>query len=636
MKIKGISFYEQHIEKLIAAAFGLVLVGVVVMQFVTSPNAVTLEGKDVAPSQIQPRLEQKADSVLARLSGSAGARILESSTLPEAFDEFKKSVDGGVAPREQLPPVQPALLAALVPGDVSTGERPYHSPAFNAPHMVDVYQWDGTLDEAAVSQHADLAARFSSSPYDVNWVTPVAQTDVKSMRSELRRANPNAAPPVLQIPVHWYNDSIYIVDMTFERQEKQSDGTWGDPTVVSVLPGAYTYRPLVPKADFALRQSVFTELSDPRRAMEILQPDFLPCKGDGFSASLVLGADEPAAPAGNEEANAIRSLKRQASRVANDIATTEEELKPLGGPLADEGADDRRDRRDREDRSRGGGREGGGGAAPPGGGSGFGSGTGPGKNTPGADDEATKQKRRQLTKRLNALKAKLDRINAELAKVAPNEQVTLGTARTIDLSKDESVVAWSHDIDVQPGKTYRYRCRAELFNPFFAKKQQLVKGQAELAERFLMGSAWSEWGSEITIEPPVTFFIADASPSEGRLGLGVARIELYRYVDGKRRTETIQVQPGDRIGGVSDRTRDGTAPVDFSTDWYVVDVVPASSASGERSSRQGGKVIVRRTDESRTEVRSPASDLNNPVRSRFLDDVMAAKLATDESQGTPK
>src|SRR5436190_9791780 len=125
MKIKGITFFEQHVEKFAVGVAGLILVAVVAMQFIISPNQVPMDGKDVNPTDIEPRLKQKMEAVRARLQATDVPPIIE-GTPPKAFDEFKAAIDGGIAPRRDLPPIEPALLAALVPSDVSLGERPYY------------------------------------------------------------------------------------------------------------------------------------------------------------------------------------------------------------------------------------------------------------------------------------------------------------------------------------------------------------------------------------------------------------------------------------------------------------------------------------------------------------------------------
>ena len=43
------------------------------------------------------------------------------------------------------------------------------------------------------------------------------------------------------------------------------------------------------------------------------------------------------------------------------------------------------------------------------------------------------------------------------------------------------MLVWTHDLSVEPGATYRYRCRVFLYNPLFARSRQLLEAQQERA-----------------------------------------------------------------------------------------------------------------------------------------------------------
>jgi hypothetical protein len=508
--------------------------------------------------------------------------------------------------------------------------------------MIGVRQESDTLAESAIQQYPELAARFprSGEPYDITWAIPVAEIDVASMRAELRAADSAARPPLLAVPSLWHNDSLWIVDVVFERQEQREDGSWGPEEIVPTLPGQFTFRPEIPRATASTRDAMFAYLSKPDKVVEILQPDFLPTKGNVFSPSLILSQLLGQADAASStEDPAVRRLRQTYNRKKADRDRLAAQLAAAGGPLEPERPEDRRDRgrdRDRDrDRESGGG---GGGAAPPGGALGGG---GFGKRSTGNDpqqDEAARRKRVALTQKLGQLDAEIARLGDELQALVPTIELSAsGGSGLLDLSKDDRVLAWAHDIGVRPGATYRYRATVEIYNPFFTRKRQLVREQQELADPFTLRSGTSQWGPAVGIEPPVAFFVADAAAGEGRLGLGMAKIEVYRFFDGQRRLETFVVQPGDPIGGAVDRARGGGPAVDFSTGWYVVDVLEDNS--GERGDRRGAQVVVRRTGDPTLQIRSPRSDLVDDTRLRYNDDVEAARIAAAAerrgSSGTP-
>lgn len=637
MKIKGIPLHEQHVEKFVVGAFAALLVGIVAWQFVGRPNRVTVDGQQIDPAEIEPRLKQKADAVRARLSESSTVAPLVEGELPLAAADFERSLTSGVSPRTTLPTTQPALAGAILPSDVTAEAARFRVPSFAAPRMIGVRQESDTLADSVVQQHPELASRFPAAgePYDITWAIPIAEIDVASMRSELRAADAAAKPPLLAVPSLWHNDSLWIVDVVFERQQRLADGSWGAAEVVATLPGQFTFRPEIPRASAGTRDAMFAYLSEPDKVVEILQPDFLPTKGNVFSPSLILGqilGEAEAAASGEDPA--VRRLRQTYNRKKADRDRVAAQLAAAGGPLEAERPEDRRDRgRDRESGGGGGG-GGGGGAAPPGGALGGG---GFGKRSTGADpaqDEAAKRKRVALTQKLGQLDAELAQLAEELQALAPALELSQGTgAGLLDLAKDERVLAWAHDIGVQPGQTYRYRATVESYNPFFTRKRQLVREQQELADPFTLRSRTSEWGPGVGIEPPVAFFVADAAAGEGRLGLGMAKIEVYRFFDGQRRLETFIVQPGDPIGGAAERPRGGGPAVDFSTDWYVVDVIEDNS--GERGDRRGAQVVLRRSGDPTLLIRSPRADLVDDTRLRYNDDIEAARIAAAAERRAP-
>jgi uncharacterized membrane protein YgcG len=630
MKIKGISFFEQHVEKFVLGLFGLVVVAILAMQFLTSPNRVNMGGKDVDPGDIAPQLKSKAESISARLSGNAEVPPLVEGELPLAHPQVKDALARGISPRRSLPVSAPALAAAILPSDVTTAEARFYVPALAAPSMLGVRQENDTIEDATITQFPELAARFKDSigPKDITWAIPVASVDTKAMRQEFRRGVPDAKPPVLPVPGLWYNDALWIVDLVFERQQRQSDGSWGDAEMVAVLPGQFSFRKEIPTADAPLRDEMFRQLGQPAKAVQVLQPDFLPTKGNVFSPATILGSADfggtAAAPTGEDQA--VRRVRRELNRKEIELARIADQMKEAGGPCEPKAPENPgRERRDSGDGSSGGG---GGGAGAPGGGGLGGGGFSGGKNKGGdrALDEAERKRCEALTRRWKALGEDVANLQADLAKLAPGA-VGAKSGATFDLAKDDHVVVWAHDIDVTPGATYRYRSRVEAFNPFFTRKRQLVKDQQPLADTFVLRSAWSEWSPPVMVEPPVSFFVTAAGANDGRLGLGSATVEVFRFYDGVRRMETFSVQPGDRIGGKGDRSKGDQPIIDFTTDWYVVGIV--DDPSGERSDRQRvAQVLVRRVGEDRGWlIRSPRDDAAAEDRVRFLDEAESAKPA---------
>ena len=149
----------------------------------------------------------------------------------------------------------------------------------------------------------------------------------------------------------------------------------------------------------------------------------------------------------------------------------------------------------------------------------------------------------------------------------------------------------------------------------------LVEEQKSLGDPFTIGSAVSEWSEPYTVTPPIAFFVVDAVPGEGRLGIGSATIDIYRYYDGVRRRERVAVQPGELIG--AGRSNEG---IDFDTGFYLIDVVadPATERGGG-DRRVAAIAIVQSATGETYQVRVPRDEVGSPMRAAFDDEIELAR-----------
>lgn len=619
--MKGISVIEQHVEKLVVAVLALVLLAVLAMQFLTAPNRVSMGGEEVDPSEIEGRLRAKADTINGRLGGGGSDAPLVEGGIPKVADDFVSGLDRGVSPRSRLPQIDHALAKSLLPGDVSSGDATYHVPKFAPLAMMEVRQESATIIESEVASTPGLKDLLAASgEVDVTWSIPVAKVDLKGLRSELRSSRGGATV----IPDLWYNGNLYLVDLVFERQQLGEAG-WGEPEAVPPLPGRFSLRKelAADKVDAVLRDEVFRLLGSRERALEILQPDFYGTVRDAFSASSILGAT--AAGAAGESPEVARVFRNLTAKKAN-LAKIEAQLKDLGGPLR--GSDGKDKKKDDGDDGAGG--SGGGGTKSPGSGTGFGAGAGGkrGIGGSGAEDEATRAKRRLLTAQFDRLTADVKRLEDSYNRLVPGGS-EVKAPELADLSKADSLLVWSHDLGVKPGATYRYRVRLDIYNPFFARTRQLTGEQADLAKAFTLSTEVSDWSDPVAMEPEVTFFLVDAGPGEGRLGLGTAKFEVFRYLDGERRRETFTVQPGDRIGDERGTGKDNRE-IDFGTDWFVVDVLEGLPLEARTDAKGRTARVVISDGQGRSMVRVAARDLADAARIKFNDQFEDARALASE------
>jgi len=389
--------------------------------------------------------------------------------------------------------------------------------------------------------------------------------------------------------------------------------------------------------DAGFRQQIWLQLDDKVNQIEVLQPEFYATRNDSFAAPAMfdereLSADEGLDDVSDEEA-ARRQEQREIERRLRDRVSSagriEATLKELGGELreGDAGTED-----EDSGSGRGGGRGGGKGKSDPNGDPGFGS-SGQGKKGSSSLGSATDRRRRMnLTLKLDRLRSEIERLQDDLKAMDPAAQDFFAEAgaaevQVIDIAVDDEMLVWTHDLSVEPGATYRYRCRVLLYNPLFARSRQLLEAQQDRAKSFTIESLTSDWSSPIEIRPPVEFYVVRASEEGGSLGLGEVRVEMYRYFDGSRRSSQFNVQPGEQIGRtITVPGGDGAVAVDFSTDWYLVDVVadPAASGGSGLDRDDDATVVCRRIDGTELRLRVPSRQLVNQDRIR---------LKTDAGQG---
>lgn len=640
---KGMPIWERHIEKIVLALTIVVLLGVFAM-LVMGSNSITAEidGRQYGPSEVDAVLVEKAQELGRKLGPDAEVDVSALVAVQGGgASAFRERLAARVGPGGSPPRIAPSLAASLVPEGVGSVDVWYHEPGIPAPVIRDrVAQAIDTIDTNEFTRVADLSSALGSDA-DVAWTTPVATLDLTALRAEMQASSERSTPPRAGIPSNWYNDRPYILDVVFERQTQGRDGEWGGTEVVEPLPGGLGLRALLAQKradgelDAGFKEAVWLNLDDRVKQLEILQPEFFATLNS--SSALILEPEEEIEDDGDgfidDEGAARRQQERELRRrikdrrgSSNRISAT---LKDLGGPLEESEIEDEKPGGGGSG-GRGGSGRGGGDFADPGGGgggAGFGQGGAGRKSGGNMSNESDRRKRLGLTKRLRSIQAEIARLERQLADLNPEaviEDARTGQALELaDIAEEEQLLVWTHDIGVEAGKTYRYRCRALVFNPFFARGRQLLEEQRGLAESFEIASQASDWSNPVEVAPPVEFFVVRATDTGGSMGLGEARIELYRYEAGARRTQQFTVQPGERIGRTVSLNGDS---VDFSTDWYLVDVIDDPSAAGGSGLDQedDATVVCRRLDGTEMRKQVPSRQLVNPQRTRLRVDADGA------------
>ncbi len=640
MSKHGISVFERHFEKGLVGLFAIAAVGAVVWEFALNQTTVKAGSRDLAIGQVVPELERAASTLRSSTSGSFGDSIPEPTE--GAASSFAANLGGSVSPVAQINPLTPRLAP---PQEAAAGgDEHYYVPVFASPREVAAAQfWDAILPEA-VEQNERLADYFKglSAPYDIAWVTPVATIDLQAARSQLLGNNPSAKPPEQAISSTWYGAATLVLDVVFERQEMKNDGSWGPTTVVAPAPWQDSLRGQLLGGELTptRREELITSLGKEEMQLAILRPG-LPETRRGRGADPVAELGQSSAETAESTAPDVEDarvkMERQFKALGKTIDTITKRLEAAGGPLSDEEHRKRKQDRDRASKpsgdADGDGGSGGGGGGGKGGPPGMGGGGMNGRRTAdGADAKAAAKKaqqaddlRRNLTRQLNDSKQRYATLAKELGldgTVAPTAAATPGSG-VISLANDEFIEAWTHDVAVQPGRTYRYRAAVQHFNPFFGREALLSDSQKTLARSPMLSSAVSDWSDPIRVSQRTPFFLDTVTKT--LTGPMEATFDVFRVHDGDVKKVGSSVRIGDVIGhGKGDETTG-----DFTTGWLIAGIEPDPYSALTGTEEQFIVVIQDVATGELFQQRAARADRSSAERIR-----LAAEATADSQRGT--
>lgn len=250
-----------------------------------------------------------------------------------------------------------------------------------------------------------------------------------------------------------------------------------------------------------------------------------------------------------------------------------------------------------------------------------------GRRDPSAGDEDNSKERIRKTKDLERLVKELETKTKALADLGDKTPGDDAGGSQFDLNGDKPVRVWTHDVTVAPGKTYRYRCTIKLLNPFFGKEPVLNATQQSLAKSPTIASASSDWSDPVTVPPEIEIFVTGAKTGDGR----DADVEIYRLFGGKRWSESFKIRPGEVIGEVKKRD---DQEVDYSTDWFLVDVCDVGAGSTDTPSDDSAQVVIQNRSGKVIEYRVPKQDKDSADRKRLREE--AAKRQPPDDKPAPE
>ena len=613
MKTKGIPIWEQYLEHIVLGVAFLVLIGFTAMQFIGAPNAAEVPGVGkVGPAEIDGLLEDKAQEVASSISDPP-IDLPQPAPVLANFQEMKAA---SISNSKSLAYVWEPRISPVAGEVAMVGSGAFVVPSIGAPFDVIGKQYFDTLTEEIVSEFPDLRKSLpEAAPYDISWITAAAKFNAQDILKQWSAGGPNGE---VALPPRWYDNTVYFVDVRIEREELVG-GKWVQSTMLEPIPGQLSYRAdMQSRVDAAMRDQILSDVSTPAGKNSLLRPEFY---AGAASAWAPPGQIEQAILAAGNEDPAIVDLKTKLARDRKELDRVKKRFEELGCPAE---APPKKDEPKRP---------GSGSSAPPptpGGGEGAGSGGGRqiGTTKPPPTEENNERQCRGLRARLKTLTEQVTRVEEQLAKLQAEAPAVAEVVEEVE--QLDEIAIWGHDINIRPGNVYRYRFVVEIYNPLFLRANDLLPAQKQLAEQFAIASAASDWSAPITAEPPLRLFVTNARPAEqstalGQLPSGSAVAEVYRFRDGRWWQKGFNVQPGERIGAVDGKQ----SPVDYSTDWFVLDVVPEVAVDANQMSQGLGAIVLLQslTDEGVLQTRLPRHDINDAERAYLRQEVQASKPA---------
>ena len=522
MKLKGVNPIEQHIEKMVLGLVLIILLGVIALQFVTTPNNIEDGGRSIEPAQVYTSLEQQANQLQSQITDLNP--VLPEVQPVDLVERYDRAFANAGATRLTLSSplgdgvnVASAMGADTGPIDIASSGPIVALGVPKTSTPIAAAQW-ATLDPYVLVEAPEYAQYLpAQQPYDFSSISVQASFSGTALQSVLNGENGGSAIPRR----FWAATGIAILGFEAERQRLMPDGSWG--TAEPIVTPPHTPTPVRAVSNASGLQDLVTVVGNAaREASEVVRPRFPPTIA---GPEWIPPSDRTELSTGSE-ADQIKRVQRQLDRAREEL---ERLTSPPGGPATNPG------RNPRDPRNPGGGKTSD--PAP----------TRPGSTSPGTPDRNNDRIER-VRDRIKGLEDKLKELGVEEDKAA---RVRTSARDFRSILEEESIDLWAHDMGVEPGATYRYRTRVVVNNPLFRKQADLdpddANQQALARDPFAHG-AWSDWSEPVVAGAREYYFVTSASDgASGTTEPTKSTIELYRVFYGHYRKSTLNVSPGDGL-----------------------------------------------------------------------------------------
>jgi hypothetical protein len=617
MKLKHVNFFDLHAEKLILAAAILFSGLVLLSYFLVSPFTLTTGwGTGMRPEQTEQTVLRKAIELEQQIRPEAPSPLPEIS-IPPYTEMFRQRMARAPVQVDQFDPLSEPGLQDNMMGTSLAGPVPLTVPRPPAPHSVSAKTGFGVLlnktalaesyakespYEAGSREALQYGWRVSEAfsalvpeqePRDFRYATVVGVFDLEAWRRKLRSSGTDGV-----IPERWWRTMLDLTDVLLERQTYDPEtGQWGQTVAIPILPGQLSFRDVPP--DWPSKEQAQQVVRRIKNSQDqIARPPFVPmteaARWDPPDLEAVVEGSLGASGAVRRLSEEIDRLTEQLSRLqilAQNSAPAADMFHVTQGSTPNVADQPTRPASETT-----------------GPGARVSSGGGGGGDSPSRGELLAQVSRvnQQLAEKTGARDRLLARIDAAGAAAPPS--LTSNTPRPYPPAAEDQIAFWAHDITVRPGATYRYRVRVSVLNPLFQQEQLVEEQRRAYAGKLSLESTPSDWTPPVEVEPDHYFFLVGGTPRQQE-----ATIEVWHVYNGRPRSDTLQLHPGDPIQVLLPYAAISPAAPQPS---IVVDVLETTRGSG-RLARKNIEMIYLDTQTGRLNRRTVETDSASDLRTRL-------------------
>jgi len=566
MSEKDSNFFEDHIEKMILAAVGLVCVWLLITRVVVSPNRVEYGNEKVDPGKIDTHITKQAELLKNKLERRA-----------EPKQAYKPQVDDFVALVDS--PIRNIDISLSLPMPPPSREisdnRQYRIPLIGQVSDVGVEHIRAVAYVPAEKIHEEnVYEQVEHEPNDIDFVSVEAKFDVAGLYKSFHESF--AGEDVQQ---DWRDRRLatpIFAAVQLQRQQLLTDGSRTDWQIV-----------LRTKIDHHKRLFEIVEKVEelPRGGMKVRLLQF-----DNAEIQTELLQPEAYRIASAKEDWLPPSLHKKFVKAQRDIDAQKRRERREAKAAEKEQRKREREKQISQRRTKG--------KTPSGGIGGGVSGMGIAMGTPGTGrsgrSSGMPERRKQLRKKRgkkerpersrDSAKITVDDIYEEFEKVRITEESDLAKMR-------EPLVFWAHDDTAEPGKSYRYKIRLGVFNPI-AGTDQFSEQYKSLKNDVILWSGFSDVTKPVDIPARLYFF-----PYGVQQAAKAVTVTVCRYTLGYWYSKDFTARQGEVIGKVVEsepveaeqeqEKQEITVPetIDYATGAVLVDVIPVNDWSGAKNLR---------------------------------------------------